>query len=71
MDKQTEDYYKAIINRQKPVVIGSAFVNGEWKDIELIDESRLESQGVVRVMSRDEQDRRVTYFVAPDDVKRI
>jgi len=55
---------------KQPIIIGRAFVNRQWKDIELIDENKMELSQVVRVIWRDELNRRVTSFVPINDVKR-
>jgi hypothetical protein len=55
---------------QQGAVIGSAFVRGQWKDVELIDESKVDLVQRVRVIWRDEQNRRVTSFVSPSEVKK-
>ena len=48
---------------------GSAFVRGQWKKVELVDKNMLRTEKLVRVIWRDEQNRRVTSFVAPDEIK--
>lgn len=68
MNKQTEEYYKGLFEGKQPVVVGQAFVRGEWKNLELIDETRVESERIIRVIWRDEQHRRVTSFLSPNDV---
>ncbi len=54
----------------KGIVIGRAFVRGQWKDVELIDESKVDLLQQVRVVWRDEQNRRVTTCVSPTYVKK-
>lgn len=68
-EKQKNEYYDALQNGQQPVVIGSAFVRNEWKDVELIEESNVNELQRVRVIWRDEKNRRVTSFVAPSSIK--
>ena len=51
-------------------IIGSALINNTWKDIETIDESRLKEEGFVRVIWRDNKNRRVTSFVTPSNIKK-
>lgn len=50
--------------------IGNALVRGEWKDVELIDESRIDTEQRVRVIYRDEQNRCCSAFVIPDEVRK-
>jgi len=57
-------------DREVPPAIGSALIKGEWKDVELIDESRVDALLKIRVIWRDEKNRRCTSFVHPDDVKK-
>ena len=51
-------------------VIGCAFINCKMEDVTVIDESRLEKEGIVRVMWKDIKGRRVTSFVKPNEVKK-
>lgn len=55
----------------KDIIVGTAEIKGEVRNIILIDESRLKTEGIVRVMWRDELGRRNTNFVKPQKIKKI
>ncbi|MBU0846977.1 hypothetical protein KKH23_07270 [Patescibacteria group bacterium] len=71
MNKQSEKYYEILREGKQPPIIGMAYVHGEWRDIEFIDESKanLMHRGV-RVTWRDKENRRVTSFVCLDNIKK-
>lgn len=66
--KRAEEYYRYRDAGKQPPIIGQAIVRGERKNVEVIDPTFLKTEGVMRVVFRDKQNRMVTAFIPPSDV---
>jgi len=65
-NQQIRDYYTAIRLKEKKKKIGQAFIQNKWKDVEFIERTVVR-ENFTRVIHRDEQNRRITSFVRPDE----
>lgn len=73
-ENQLADYYSRAAEYQKvrrlgaiPQPIGKATIKGERKEIEFYDPTKVESEGFIRVYSRDEERRVVVSFITPEE----
>jgi len=67
-NEQIETYYTELKNGKMPPIIGQALIKDKWVNVEFIERT-IVKENLQRVISRDEQNRRVTTFVSPEHIR--